>query len=155
MKKSSFKVVTIALMCLFLSGLLAACKDDKPAQSPADTPASGTPSQQGQTQASPQQASYQFKIYNKSGYEIYAIYMGPADGVADEDVDILEDSTLPNGDSTTVKGNASARTKEWTLYIEDVDGDTSPSYSFFNPFELNHVDVFWDARGYYVCDFSY
>lgn len=155
MKKSSFKGVTIVLMCLFLSGLLAACKDDKPAQSPANTPASGTPSQQGQTQSSARQGSYQFKIYNKSGYEIYAVYMGPADGVADEDVDVLEKSTLPNGESITVKGNANARSKEWTLYIEDVDGDTSASYSTFNPFELNHVDVFWDANGYYVCAFSY
>ncbi|MEA4924242.1 MAG: hypothetical protein VB084_02935 [Syntrophomonadaceae bacterium] len=155
MKKSFLKVFTIVLMCLVLSGLSAGCGDDKTAQSPATTPASGTPSQQGQTQSSARQDSYQFKIYNKSGYEIYAVYMGPADGAAGEDVDILETSTLPNGESATVKGNANARTTEWTLYIEDVDGDTSSSYSFFNPFELNHVDVFWDANGYYVCDFSY
>ncbi|MDL2219718.1 hypothetical protein LJC04_05245, partial [Ruminococcaceae bacterium OttesenSCG-928-O06] len=45
---------------------------------------------------------------------------------------------------------------DWTLYITDVDGDTSASFEVFNPWELSYVDIQWDSSaGGYVCTFVY
>ena len=43
---------------------------------------------------------------------------------------------------------------EWTLYVEDVDGDTSASFDSFNPWTVSYVDIYWQGDSY-VCDFTY
>ncbi|MFV0351166.1 MAG: hypothetical protein ACK5JF_02490 [Oscillospiraceae bacterium] len=101
---------------------------------------------------------FSFDVYNNSDFDIYAIYMGVRDASSDQDLDILP-SILPGNNSSTVSGQASQgdwMNTEWTLYIVDVDGDSSASYDIFNPWLLSAVNVSWDsANGGYVCEFIY
>jgi hypothetical protein len=101
---------------------------------------------------------YEFAVYNNSDYDIYAIYMGRSDMSSDADVDILP-QVLEAYDSTTVSGRADEtdwENTDWSLYIEDVDGDTSVSYDTFNPWLVLSVDIYWDSdSGGYICTFNY
>lgn len=101
---------------------------------------------------------YSFTVYNESDYDIYAIHMGITGSAAENDIDILP-QVLPAGASTELTGIASQGDwleTEWTLYITDVDGDTSASFDVFNPWTIAYVDVYWDSNnGGYYCEFSY
>ena len=101
---------------------------------------------------------YTFAVYNQSEYDIYAIYIGVVDASEYDDIDLLP-QILSAGDSTQLIGQASQGdwiNTEWTLYIEDVDGDVSASYDIFNPWLLTYVDINWDSNsGGYVCEFYY
>lgn len=101
---------------------------------------------------------FSFAVYNESDYDIYAIYMGILNAGSEYDLDILP-AILAAGDDTVVSGQVSQgdwMNTEWTLYIEDVDGDTSASFDVFNPWTISYVDIYWDGNnGGYVCDFYY
>jgi hypothetical protein len=99
---------------------------------------------------------YSFAIYNLSDYDVYAIYMGPRNASI-EDVDILP-SILPANGDTAVDGyvNGAENNNEWTLYIEDTDGDVSASYEVFNPWTIRYVDIYWNTNSAgWDCDFYY
>ncbi|MDL2293140.1 hypothetical protein LJC60_00750 [Ruminococcaceae bacterium OttesenSCG-928-D13] len=102
--------------------------------------------------------AFSFNVYNESSYDIYALYIGVLNASSEHDIDLLP-AILPAGDSTTVSGGASRgdwENTEWTLYVKDVDGDTSASFDVFNPWTLSYVDIYWDSsNGGYVCDFYY
>jgi len=101
---------------------------------------------------------YTFSVYNESSYDIYAIYMGVAGASAAHDIDILP-QILSSGDGIELRGMASQGdwlNTEWTLYITDVDGDTSSSFDTFNPWIVSYVDIYWNSSvGGYVCEFFY
>ncbi|MGI5898718.1 MAG: hypothetical protein ACOX8S_02210 [Christensenellales bacterium] len=104
------------------------------------------------------QDPFSFQIYNESDYDIYAIYMAP-DGSESETVDILAEVLKSKG-STTVEGSVAGTQFQgattWTLYVEDVDGDTSVSMSYFDPWMVIYIDITWDSSsGGYVCEFFY
>ena len=99
-----------------------------------------------------------FTIYNESDYDIYAIYVGRADASSDDDIDVLP-YILKAGESYFVDiyvDEADWNATEWTIYIEDDEGDYSADFEVFNPWEILYVDVYWsnDAGGY-ICDFVY
>ncbi len=102
--------------------------------------------------------SFAFTVYNRTAYEIYSIYMTPADG-SQESVDILG-TTLASGESYDVEGSTAGTEYEgitnWVLYVVDVDGDVSASLDEFDPWLVDYVDVLWDgsASGY-TCSFNY
>lgn len=101
---------------------------------------------------------YTFAVYNESDYDIYAIYIGIAGASEYDDIDLLP-QVLPAGESIDLVGQASQGdwiNKDWTLYVEDVDGDVSSTYDVFNPWLLSYVDIYWDNNsGGYVCEFYY
>lgn len=99
---------------------------------------------------------YTFSVYNESPFDIYSIHMGVLNAGSADDIDILP-SILPGNESTVVTGLASQGdwlNTEWTLYIKDMDGDTSHSYDSFNPWTLSYVEIYWEDGGY-VCQFYY
>ncbi len=102
--------------------------------------------------------NYGFTLNNYSDYEIYSVHVGIANASAAYDMDLLP-QTLPAGSSLDVYGFATQGdwlNTEWTLYITDVDGDTSASYDNFNPWSISSVDVNWDSgAGGYVVQFNY
>ncbi|MDL2327647.1 hypothetical protein LJC64_03205 [Ruminococcaceae bacterium OttesenSCG-928-A11] len=104
------------------------------------------------------QGEFSFNVYNESSWDIYAMYIGVANAGSSGDIDLLP-SILKAGDFTTIYGTASSgdwANTEWTLYVVDVDGDTSQIYDVFNPWTLSYVDIFWDGdNGGYTCDFYY
>lgn len=89
-------------------------------------------------------------------YDIYALYIGVINASSDHDIDVLP-QILPANSSTTIVGQATMGDwpqTEWTLYVEDVDGDTSASFDSFNPWTVSYVDIYWQGDSY-VCDFTY
>lgn len=101
---------------------------------------------------------YTFSVYNESAYDIYSIHMGILGASAEYDIDILP-QILPAGSGAELVGMASQGdwlNTEWTLYITDVDGDTSASFDSFNPWTVSYVDIYWDSESQgYVCEFFY
>lgn len=98
----------------------------------------------------------QFSVYNNSNYDIYAIFIGLSSASADEDIDILP-QVLPARSSTSISvtvGQQYWGDSEWTMYVTDVDGDTSTSYDKFDPWNMSYVDIDWSGTGY-DCDFFY
>lgn len=99
---------------------------------------------------------YEFTLYNESSYDIYAIYIGIANASSEHDIDILP-AILPADDYYDASGQASQgdwMNTEWTLYVEDVDGDVSASFDVFNPWTVSYVNITWEGNGY-VCEFVY
>lgn len=99
---------------------------------------------------------FTFDVYNNSDYDIYALYVGVINAGSDEDIDVLP-QILPANSSTTIVGQASMGDwpqTEWTLYVVDVDGDSSASFDSFNPWTVSYVDIAWQGDGY-VCNFAY
>ncbi len=100
----------------------------------------------------------EFTVYNESDYEIYAIYVGVSNAAAEDDLDILP-ATIPpheSADASVVASQGDWLNTEWTMYVTDVDGDTSASFETFNPWLLSYVDISWDSNaGGYVCNFVY
>ncbi len=102
--------------------------------------------------------SYSFVMNNNSDYDIYSVHVGIANASSAFDLDLLPE-ILPANTSLEIKGFASQGdwlNTEWTLYITDVDGDTSASFDYFNPWTVSAVDVTWDGNsGGYVTQFIY
>lgn len=101
---------------------------------------------------------FTFTVYNESDYDIYAIYIGVSTASAADDIDVLP-AILPAHQSTDITAHASSgdwTNTEWTMYIQDVDGDTSASMDAFNPWTLAYVDITWNSdAGGYSCAFYY
>lgn len=99
---------------------------------------------------------FSFTVYNNSDYDIYSLHMGILDAGSDHDIDVLP-QILPANSSTTITGQASMGDwiqTDWTIYVTDVDGDTSASYDTFNPWTVSYVDIYWQGDSY-VCEFTY
>lgn len=100
-----------------------------------------------------------FTVYNETPWEILTVKFGPRDLDADSDIDILGNKTLPVNGSVNVDipfPEESTHVTAWTIYITDVDGDTSSIYEEFNPWEVSYVDIKWDSNSSsYYCDFVY
>ena len=82
---------------------------------------------------------FAFTVYNNSDYDIYSLHMVILDAGSDHDIDVLP-QILPANISTTITGQASMGDwiqTDWTIYVTDVDGDTSASYDTFNPIASN------------------
>ncbi len=102
--------------------------------------------------------NYGFTLNNYSAYDIYSVHVGIANASASYDMDLLP-QILPAESTIDITGFATQGdwlNTEWTLYITDVDGDTSASYDNFNPWTVSSIDVNWDGNvGGYVVQFNY
>ena len=61
-----------------------------------------------------------FKLINKTGVDIYAIYISPSD-VDEWQEDILDIDVLEDGESADIKFQPNATAKLWDLKVEDED----------------------------------
>lgn len=68
------------------------------------------------------QAAHIFSVINKTGVEIYALYVTPHNAKEWGD-DILEVDTLPQDESVDITFSRKERTKLWDLRIEDAKGN--------------------------------
>ncbi|MDL2254377.1 hypothetical protein LJC49_09990 [Ruminococcaceae bacterium OttesenSCG-928-I18] len=102
--------------------------------------------------------AFSFTVNNNSYYDIYAIWVGIYSPEVDYDQDLLPE-ILPSGQSTVIHGVAHPDdwdNPDWTIWIQDVEGDVSASYDKFNPFLVQAVDVQWsNSAGGYVVEFTY
>lgn len=67
------------------------------------------------------QAAQDFTVINKTGVEIYALYVTPHNA-KEWGNDILGVDTLPNGDTLDIKFSRKEKAELWDLRIEDEDG---------------------------------
>jgi hypothetical protein len=82
-----------------------------------------------------------FTLVNKTGVEIYAVYVSPHD--ADEwGEDILGRDTLPNNESVLIKFSRKEKAKNWDLRIEDKKGD-SIEWENFDLLEISTIKLYY------------
>ena len=82
-----------------------------------------------------------FTLINKTGVEIHAVYVSPHDA-DDWEENILEEDTLPAGESIDVSFDRSETAKMWDLRVEDKDGN-SIEWENLNLLEISEVTLFY------------
>ncbi len=63
-----------------------------------------------------------FRLVNKTGVEIYSVYVSPHNADDWQD-DVLDEDTLADGDQVDITFSRKERTAMWDLRIEDEDGN--------------------------------
>lgn len=84
----------------------------------------------------PNQGEQDFVLVNKTGVEIYALYITP-NSANDWGDDVLGVDTLPPGEETTIVFSPQARATYWDLRVEDED----ENYIEWNKFNLKKISV--------------
>lgn len=84
----------------------------------------------------PNQGEQDFVLVNKTGVEIYALYITP-NSANDWGDDVLGVDTLPPGEETTIVFSPQARATYWDLRVEDEDGN----YIEWDKFNLKKISV--------------
>lgn len=83
-----------------------------------------------------------FTVVNKTGVEIYGLYVSPAD--QDEwGEDILGKDTLPAGESTDIEFDAEEKTAKWDLRVLDKEGN-SIDWSDLDLTEISKVTLHYE-----------
>lgn len=88
------------------------------------------------TFASSQNENLDFKLINRTGVEIYSVYVAPHDS-DDWGDDVMGKDTLPDGESVDIEFHPKSKAKIWDLRIEDKDGQ----YVEWENFDLTKIDV--------------
>jgi hypothetical protein len=78
-----------------------------------------------------QNVNLDFKLVNRTGVEINAVYLAPHDS-DDWGDDVMGQDTLPNGQSVDIQFHPKAKARLWDLRVEDSDG---------NPVEWDSLDL--------------
>lgn len=84
----------------------------------------------------PNQGEQDFVLVNKTGVEIYALYITP-NSANDWGDDVLGVDTLPPGEETIITFSPQARATYWDLRVEDED----ENYIEWNKFNLKKISV--------------
>jgi hypothetical protein len=87
------------------------------------------------------QGDQDFTVVNKTGIEIYALYVA-RHNEDDWGEDILGRDTLPNGESLEIEFNRKEKTKYWDLRIEDKKGGYI-EWEKLNLLEISTVTLFY------------
>lgn len=74
--------------------------------------------------AGAQDAKQNFRLVNKTGYELKALYVSPSKS-DDWEEDVLGQDTLDDGQSVNVHFNAKTHTCKWDLKVTYSDDDSS------------------------------
>lgn len=87
------------------------------------------------------QSAQDFTVVNKTGVEIYALYVTPHN--ADEwGEDILGRDTLATGETLDITFSRREKAKNWDLRIEDEDGEFI-EWENLNLLEISKVTLFY------------
>ena len=84
-----------------------------------------------------------FTLVNKTGVEIYGLYVSPADQ-NEWGEDILGKDTLPAGESTDIEFEAEEKAAKWDLRVLDKDGN-SIDWTDLNLMEISKVTLNYDG----------
>ena len=87
------------------------------------------------------QAAQDFTLVNKTGVEIYALYVTPHNADAWGE-DILGADTLLNGETLDISFSRKERAKLWDLRVEDDDGNFI-EWENLNLLEISKVTLFY------------
>nr|WP_321502866.1 hypothetical protein [uncultured Dethiosulfovibrio sp.] len=79
-------------------------------------------------------APQDFVLINKTGVDIYVVYVSPSDS-DDWGEDVMDEDILPNGESVMIEFPGKQRDSMWDIRVEDEDGD----YLEWHGFNLKRV----------------
>ena len=88
------------------------------------------------------QAAQDFMLVNKTGVEIYALYVTPHSADAWGE-DILGADTMLSGESLNIRFSRKERAKYWDLRVEDEDG-AFIVWEKLNLLEISKVTLFYN-----------
>ncbi len=88
-----------------------------------------------------------FVLVNKTGVEIYAVYIAPSETDNWEE-DVLGDRTLPSGQSIRINFAPGTDVEFWDIRAEDEDGDALEWYGF-NLLEVSKVTLLGNGDAQY------
>lgn len=89
-----------------------------------------------ETNVLPTPGEQDFVLVNKTGVEIYALYVTP-NSAKQWGEDVLGVDTLPAGESTTIVFSPRERATNWDLRVEDEDGN----YIEWDKFNLKKIST--------------
>ena len=87
-------------------------------------------------------ADQDFTVVNKTGVEIYALFVSPADQ-NEWGEDILGKDTLPAGESTEIEFDPEEEAAKWDLRIQDKDGNAI-EWTDLDLTEIAKVTLFYE-----------
>lgn len=90
------------------------------------------------------QAAQDFMVVNKTGIEIYALYVTPNNS-DDWGDDILGADTLPNNNELDIVFNRKEKATFWDIRIEDADGNYI-EWDKFNLRKISKITLYYKNR---------
>jgi len=95
--------------------------------------------------AGAQDAKQDFKLINKTGYELKALYVSPSKS-DDWQEDILGQDTLADGGAVNVHFSPKVRTCEWDLKVVYSDDDSSAVWGKIDLCTVEKITIHYDRK---------
>jgi hypothetical protein len=92
-----------------------------------------------------QDAKQDFKLVNKTGYELKALYVSPSKS-DDWGDDILGQDTLSDGQVVNVHFNPKANTCHWDLKVTYSDDDSNAVWGNVDLCTVEKITIFYDRK---------
>lgn len=88
-----------------------------------------------------------FVLVNKTGVEIFAVYIAPSDS-GDWEEDVLDVDTLPSGKSVKINFAPGTDVEYWDIRVEDSAGNALEWYEF-NLLQVSRVTLLKNGEAQY------
>ena len=95
--------------------------------------------------AGAQEAKQNFKLVNKNGYELKALYVSPSKSDDWED-DVLGQDTLGDGEAVNVRFKAKTSTCKWDLKVTYSDDDSSAVWSNIDLCTVEKITIKYNRK---------
>lgn len=92
-----------------------------------------------------QEAKQDFKLVNKTGYELKEVYVGPTKS-DDWGDDIMGKQTVPDGAIVNVHFHPKAQTCHWDLKVVYSEDDSSAVWFDINLCEVDKITIRYDKK---------
>ena len=92
-----------------------------------------------------QDAKQDFKLVNKTGYELKALYVSPSKA-DDWQEDVLGQDTLDDGQAVNVHFNAKVKTCQWDLKVVYNDDDSSAVWQKIDLCSVQKITIHYDRK---------
>ncbi|HVH79816.1 MAG TPA: argininosuccinate lyase [Stellaceae bacterium] len=92
-----------------------------------------------------QEAKQDFKLLNKTGYELKALYVSPSKSDDWED-DVLGQDTLSDGQAVNVHFNPKVKTCTWDLKVTYSDDDSSAVWEKIDLCSVEKITIKYDRK---------
>lgn len=89
-------------------------------------------------------ANQDFKLVNKTGYQIDEVYVGPVSSKSWGD-DIMGKGTLDNGAAVDITFTAPGNSCMWDMKVKYNDGETA-EWGNLNLCNISTINLFWDKN---------
>ena len=91
------------------------------------------------------EAKQDFRLVNKTGYEIKHVYVSPSKS-DDWEEDVLGKDTLDDGESWNIKFSRSVRTCKWDLKVIYADDDSSAVWHDIDLCEIERITIRYNKK---------